>query len=326
MTGNSSLLSPLDRMRLTYKEKEYRDEFFDYAKNHRQEAISLLNDRRLLFLSFFILLPEIGALSLYDGLNGKNRAAYRYCVTILENKNKSEKRALFKDEQLLSALKWIVFTGIDSDGFCSRYDRVIDGAVLVLLRIFYDDSFLSLVVDVIFKRNQRGLFHHDLVWALFETCDRKVLRLVAKYLSSADEPDVKLACELLQFFPSPDLDTGQERYRSYLSWLTENEPYIYFTGENFQRMSTPAYYRVNLDAKYLCRPVTVKGGEPVVPFFQEEKERLTYFYGLSLEEKLTLASFSHYTHRHDLSAWERWMKNPVSQQANDVKATMGGRV
>ncbi|MCJ7691677.1 MAG: hypothetical protein MUO60_20530, partial [Clostridiaceae bacterium] len=79
------------------------------------------------------------------------------------------------------------------------------------------------------------------------------LMLIANYLYSDDPRDIKLACKLLDSVPFIDITTSRDskdKYMDFFYWLKENYPFLYFTGESFQRTSNPIPFKIDLDAKY----------------------------------------------------------------------------
>ncbi|MGH4117329.1 hypothetical protein [Clostridium sp.] len=134
-----------------------------------------------------------------------------------------------------------------------EYDELLDASAALLIKIHKDNSILPSIVDTIFFRNRESLFTHDLIWAFFEARDPYSLMLIANYLHSDDERDIKLACKLLDFVPSIDMTTSRDskdKYMAFFYWLIENYRFLYFTGESFQRTSNPIPYKIDSDAKY----------------------------------------------------------------------------
>lgn len=135
--------------------------------------------------------------------------------------------------------------------------------VSVLINTYRDKNILPLVVDLIFKRNRNEQYIHDLVWALFRSGDLQVLRLIAEYIKSSDPKDVELATKLLNIDEANMRahNYDQERlYESYLNWLEENQPYLYFTQESFHYTSKPIFYAVNLQRKNYKKDIDIELG------------------------------------------------------------------
>ena len=169
------------------------------------------------------------------------------------------------------------------------HDEFLDVTAMLLIKVHKDKTILPIIVDMIFFRNREGLFNHDLIWAFFQARDPYSLMLIANYLGSEDVKDVKLACKLLDFVPSIDMTMGKDskkQYIAFFNWLKENYPFLYFTGESFQRTSKPIPYIVALDAKYLCRQVSLYTGKPLIPYTEKENNLLGYFNNLDENNKL----------------------------------------
>jgi hypothetical protein len=123
----------------------------------------------------------------------------------------------------------------------------MDAAVSVLVNIYIDNSVLPAAADMIFKRNRQGHYTHDLIWAFFRSSTPDALKLTAERICSSDQQDIDLACHLLNFessYLSLNTEDRQKQYQTYLQWLNENAPFLYFTGESFQYSSNPILYKV----------------------------------------------------------------------------------
>jgi hypothetical protein len=128
-----------------------------------------------------------------------------------------------------------------------EYEAVMDAAISVLVNIYKDNSILPAVADMIFKRNRKGHYIHDLIWAYFRSSTPDTLKLTAERICSSDQQDIDLACHLLNLeasYSSLNTEDRQKQYQTYLQWLNENAPFLYFTGESFQYSSNPILYKV----------------------------------------------------------------------------------
>ena len=216
-----------------------------------------------------------------------------------------------------ATLKGMFERGISQLGLSNENDELLDIEALLLTKVHKDKTILPIIVDMIFSRNRKGLFTHDLIWAFFGARDPYSLMLVANYLDSEHIEDVKLACKLLDFVPELDMDMGKDskiQYFAFLYWLEENYPFLYFTGESFQRSSKPIPYRVALDAKYMYRQISVYTGEPLIPLTEKENTILGYFNNLDEENKLLLSKFSIRIHYENIYLWKSWINNSITQQ------------
>ena len=236
-----------------------------------------------------------------------------------------------KIEYLYSNHKKIVYPilkamfegGIAQNGLNNEQDEFLDVASLLLIKVHKDKTILPIIVDMIFSRNREGLFTHDLIWAFFQARDPYSLMLIANYLGSEDINDVKLACKLLDFVPSIDMTTGKcskKQYKAFFYWLEENYPFLYFTGESFQRTSKPIPYIVALDAKYLCKQVSLFTGKPFIPYTEKENNLLGYFNVLDKSNKLLLSKFSLRIHNENIYLWKSWINHSIIRQISIAKA------
>lgn len=227
----------LDRFRLVNGNDMLKAGFRELCEGQGEVAVGLINDKRLLFASLFTLLPEIEELDLCKHLNSRNTIAIKICKKIL----KVDTLLTESSEEIISALKWILTTGAYDDGLNNEYDRILDGTAALLIITYNDKTILPIIADMIFKRNRKGVFTHDLVWAFFKANNKDALKIIAGFLRSANKDDIDLVCKLLNIEPI--------KYNAYLSWLNENYPYIVFTGESFNLTSNPQPVTLDLEVK-----------------------------------------------------------------------------
>ena len=223
-------------------------------------------------------------------------------------------------------LKGMFERGIAENGLNNEHDEFLDVVALLLIKTHKDKTILPLIVDMIFFRNRKGLFTHDLIWAFFQARDPHSLMLIANYLISEDVNDVKLASTLLDFVPSIDMTMGkscEKQYIAFYYWLEENYPFLYFTGESFQRTSKPIPYIVALDAKYLCKQVSLYTSETFIPYTVKENSLLYYFNDLDESNKLLLSSFSRVMHYENIYLWKSWINQSTTKQISIAEARLG---
>lgn len=220
-------------------------------------------------------------------------------------------------------LKGMFERGLAQQGLSNENDEYLDATAVLLIKFHKDKTILPIIVDMIFFRNREGLFTYDLIWAFFQARDPYSLMLIANYLRSENVYDVELACKLLDFIPSIDMSMvkgSKKQYIGFFNWLEENYPFLYFTGESFQRTSKPKPYIVALNAKYLCRRVSLYTGEPFTPYTEKENNLLDYFNNLDNETKLLLSRFSLRTHYENIYLWKSWINNSITQQISTAEA------
>lgn len=328
---NFSTLSYLDRLRLIHGNEQLKTDFYQMAQRNKENAVALINDMRLQFYTLFILLPELQSLNLLEEMSSRNIFAIENYSKILRDVKlsaKINKLGLKEDkEKNYQALKWMINTGAYYDGISDDFDAVIDGTASLLIQRYQDKSILPQVAELIFSRNRNGLLIHDLSWAYFQSQDPYTLKIVAKYLLSQDQADVKLARNLLStnVIKSMNLaSSNYAQYLSYISWLKENYSFLYFTGESFQLSSKPTTYKIDLGSKYLCKSILPHNKKTVVPLSETENNRLESFNQLDCEKQYWLANLSHRLYYKNPNLWKNWMKKSIDQQVEAHQSGLGG--
>lgn len=316
----------LDRIWLSQNVDRFRRTFHELAEQNRQKAFHYLNKEKLPFPSLFILMPEIEALNLYENLNSRNIIALQLCAKKLNHHHLAvhlDRLPPQNSHMKHQVFKWMFNTGVRWEGpHDDPYDAVLDALAALLIRTYEDKTVLPAVADLIFKRNRKGLFIHDLVWSFFQAYDPKKVTLIAKYLLSDKQKDVELACRLLHL-PLPketDRDLGKRKlYKNYRAWLSENRPFLYLTGEHFQLTSDPEPLRIDLEAKYLYKKISPKDRKPLQPLTEKEILCLNQFRETSQEEREILSAYSYQIH-HRKRSWEKFMQKQLPEQVRIAKS------
>ncbi|MCB2296037.1 hypothetical protein LGK95_21535 [Clostridium algoriphilum] len=222
-------------------------------------------------------------------------------------------------------LKDMFVAGLTRHGLSDEDDEFLDVTATILTKFHKDKTILPTIVDMIFFRNREGLFTHDLIWAFFQARDPYSLMLIANYLNSDDINDVKLACKLLDFVPSIDMNIekdNKKQYMDFFNWLKENYSYLHFTGESYQRTSKPVPYIVALDAKYLCRQVSINTGKPFLPLTKRESNLLSRFYNLGEYKQLLLSKYSLRIYYENINLWKSWINHSITKQINIAESKL----
>ena len=136
------------------------------------------------------------------------------------------------EDELRAILRWMLRSGSDVVGLGEEYDTIMDLAALLLIKEYRETDVLPLLVDIIFRRHQRGLNTHDAEWALFESGNPECIAMIARHLLSHDASDVSMARRLLKFIPCPEQDDAAAQYQWVIQWLGRNRRYLAYTGEN----------------------------------------------------------------------------------------------
>ena len=117
---------------------------------------------------------------------------------------------------------------------------------------------------------------------------------------------------------------GEQKYISFLSWIEENSLFLYFTGQSFQETSRPSPYKVDLDAKYLCKNICIGKMNSMRVSHIEEDILLKKFRELDINTKLLLSSFSFKLYRKAPEVWKAWINYPIWKQIGIASA--GGMI
>lgn len=323
--GNSNDKSYLDRIRLEEGADKCRAVFHDLFCKDPRRAVGLLNDQRLTFPCLYLLRDEVRQPYAQRYLNARNRAALRIAEQIKAAGPANANELSSKRDAVYVVLKWILETGVEEIPE-DDYEEVLDVTVSVLINTYGDRDVVPLVVELIFARNRRGRYTHDLVWALFRIHDPEVLKLIAQRVKSPEEKDAELAANLLNLEETdvPAENDKEGRYAGYLQWLEENQPYLYFTQESFQYASNPAFTTVDHARKYLQKGDASYDKQPVSPSDEEEEANLAAFAQLPAEEQKALSGYAQKIRNENAPAWEEWRKAPLPEQIKAAKAGKEG--
>lgn len=288
------------------------------ANERRNNAVRIINDPRLHFASLFVLQPEINEFGLHEELSERNKTALKLCEAIGDEKKyleDADDRIPINSEQVHRVLLWMFNTGAVDNGLSNEFDQIMDITASVLVKTHHEETVLPAIADLIFQRNRVGDYNHDLIWAFFQTRNTRSLKYIAEYLRSPDAKDVELARKLLNLSQETLLD-GQNEYRKYLSWLRENEPYLYFTGEGLQFSNSPALFSADENAKYLCKKIDSRSHKPIVPYSEQELSCLKNFSEAMEDDKSALADYSQTLYKRNHRYWNQWIHYPVDKQIN----------
>ena len=318
-----------DEIRLKFGIDKLKTYFLHLLKFDRKRAIDLINDNRLHFCSLFALQLEIMEYKLFDDLNLQCKSALDIVNGISTRKGTKTRNSIENYKQMShSSMKWILETGSNDDGYSNQFDAILDSTAALLVKIIDDKSVLPILVHMIFNRHRKGLFYYDLLWTFFEARDPHSLFLIARNLSSSDLSDVELARKLLNFIPCINLGAAINNLRLYMlcqSWLYQNLPYLYYTGDNFRQTCNPIPYVISWEAKYLCKPVSPDTGKFIAPLSKEEKIFLEKFKTQSYNNRVILADYSFRVYHYNSSMWSIWLRYPIIDQIR-MAGTIGGRL
>lgn len=297
-----------------------RSFFHQLTKTNEKEALNLINDENLHFASLFVLKPEIEELKLFQKLNIRNRIALRITSEILLSKeNISDVEDLSCDyiQAVHSTLKWMLETGCINDGLNDQYDEVLDITAIYLTKVYRDKTVLPIIAEMIFRRYKQGLLIHHLAWAFFESRDPISLSIISERLLSKELKDIELAQKLLSFVPDIGIRNKidiKEQYLSFLDWFGKNNLFLRFTEECFQQTNNPVIYRVVLEGKYLCEPISIDTGKILRTLSSKECKLIDEFKRLDKNTQILLSEFSVMLHHNNIYKWQHWLKCPIEEQ------------
>lgn len=317
---NTNRLSYLDNLRISGGTERVRQVFGGLVRRDRREALMQLCNKSLQFPTFFILLHDIAAFELTSELDPQKKAAVHICnkKIILPGLNPSDIETQ-QGEILYKALLWMFDTGKlwgGPGGGRDGFDSVMDYVSARLILDFDEKTVLPDVVELIFRRNRRGLLIHDLVWCFFQTLGHDSLTKTAGYLMSSNPKDRELACKMLhlEIGAVPDRAEAKELYDYFINWLNDNKPYLYLTGEHFQMTSNPMHLSCDLEAKYLNKEISPRYRAPIEPLSENEADCLRAFREVPTNEQRLLTDYSHTLRRLDARLWDEWMHKQVAEQ------------
>ena len=332
---NDRPLSLLDNVRLSNKVQELKNYFREQLQINHDKAMEMINDQNLHFSTIYLLKSELTEKIIQRELNPVYHKALDIADLLsMEITRRSggiygkiEKKLRTLDKDGISALRWIVGTGGPEDGLGSKYEQLIERSAALLIKSYGDTTQLPSLVEIIFARNRRKALIHELVWAFFEARSPDSLKLLAQHLNSHDERDVELARRLLCFIPGITDNCTHTRLSPYTrasGWLDENRPFLCYTGENLHVSNKPMSYNVSLTAKYLCHPISIETGEPLMRFIPSENKKLSELEKLPDKQQEKLADFSWMLYRRNIYLWNTWIRLSINEQSALASQMTGG--
>jgi hypothetical protein len=330
-------LGLLDNLRLSNGPEGLKNYFRELLRVDRNSALAAINDSDTRFGTLYLLKSELPEKIVQSDLNPLYRKAVDLADSLTGKVSPGKESNMRKaDGETSSVLRWIIRTGLPEEGLGSKYEQLMERSAALLVKSFGDASILPELADMIFERNRRGALLHELVWAFFEARCPESLRLFAQRLESADRRDVELAKNLLCFIPciadEASATTAEETthnflrsesgdsagaglYLAVMNWLSENKHFLRYTGESLHLCSMPRHYRVSWPAKYLCRPVSLDSGEPMLEYTAAETGTLSRFEKLPEILQEQLAEYSYALNKRDIRQWSAWIRLPLEEQA-----------
>lgn len=332
---NGRPLSLLDNVRLSNSTQELINYFREQLQINHDKAMEMINDQNLHFSTLYLLKSELTDKATVRELNPIYRNALDIAnllsIEIPRGSGrifgKLEKKLRSLDNENISALRWIVGTGGPEDGLGSKYEQLIERSAAFLIKSLGDTTQLEELAEMIFARNRRKAPIHELVWAFFEARSPDSLKLLAQRLNSRESRDTELASRLLCFIPGiadNSIHTRLSPYTKASVWLDENRPFLCYTGENLHMSNKPMSYSVSLAAKYLCHPISIETGEPLMRFLPSEDKKLSELEKLTEKKQEKLADFSWMLYRRNIYQWNTWIRLSINEQSALASQMTGG--
>ncbi|MCX8128801.1 MAG: hypothetical protein N3I35_01725 [Clostridia bacterium] len=326
--SDSNPPSFLDKLRNDSGVDECKKFFSSLVRKNTRKSLRLINDEQLNFSTLFALQPVIRKHGLYRYLTVRNKNALNIASQIRAVKNGSEQNKARSPMPMTHyELKWMLETGYRDDGLSNEYGEVLDSVSILLARQYKDKAALNIIAEMLFNRYRNKAFIYDLAWGLLESSNPDCLVLIAERLNSDVSSDVELARKLLSFIPCMNSNTARENkklYQAVSSWIHENYPFLYYTGEGFQQTSNPVPYAVSYEAKYLCRPVYPESGKIKDPLGENENKLLSDIKDLDSTKKSLLANYSYRLYCQNIYWWNKWLTYPVAEQVRIAETMTGG--
>lgn len=324
----ANLLGLLDNVRLGNGTDGLKNFYNDLLKRDKTKALELINDQYLKFGSLYQLRYECADPQIAKAMNPLYGKALQIIPKLSGGADRHSEAMMRSDgDSTHAALRWMMKTGFDENEAGSGYDQVMERTAALLTKSFNDTDVLREIAEMIFAKNRSGRLIHELVWAFFEARKPESLTLIVQGLDSADNRDVELAKRLLRFIPCVRENAGMPmnavRIKA-MSWLQDNLPFLYYTGESLHLSGQPLLYAVEWNAKYLCRPVSAENGELLSILNPFENELMKHFSELPENKRINLADFSYLLYRTNFNQWTNWIQLPLAGQTSLTERYMGG--
>jgi len=310
-------LSKLDQIRLNDGNDKCRKFLEHTFYRNGKEAVELINDDNLSFPTFYALLHLIRVFGLARYLDKKKSIALDIINQIILPRGfyRGREYLSMKDQSVYETLLWMANTGKEED-IDNQYEHVMDVAISVLIDTYEDKDILEAVDEMIFKRNAKGRYINDLVWAFFNSKDPKTIKLLLKRLRSDNPNESQLAQKLLNI--EEDIVSKENFCAEYSQWLEENGEFIYFTEESNQYASNPVLLKEDLARKYFNKGVKDYRHQPYVPLSAQEAECLAAFNALNDDDKAILSEYSKKKRDKSQAEWKDWINKPIEEQIKEA--------
>lgn len=305
-------LKYLDDIRLSRGSEQLRSYYKNLLTVDRDKALNVVNEN-IQFPTLYIIKDYLNTPYVKDYLSSRNQNALYICKGILE-KEIAETRyfSQVSNKVIYNVLKWMVETGYREDKTDEEYDEIMDISCSLLIKLYKDNSFLPVVTQLIFERNRKNSFSYDLIWTMFESKDPKCLLLIAEKLFSNNTKDVELSEKLLNFIEVKKHLKSNEKHKYIKKWLKINHPFLYYTGETYHQSCDCKPFRLCLESKYACTPISQTPDDRMN--WTIDEQRIIQFNNLSDNLRYHLASFSYSLNQSHKNLWYRWINSSLKEQ------------
>ncbi|MDP4180827.1 MAG: hypothetical protein Q8942_07020 [Bacillota bacterium] len=306
----------LDQIRLNKGIEKMKGAYNDLLSHNEEEALDMLNSENLQFPTLFVLHGEIKKQRLLDKLNSRNKLALNIINTVFSDNIRFD-----SDEENHKTAKWMLETGYESDGLNPHYDELLDKVAVALIKIYNDHDSLRIIEKLIYNRYNRGSYIYDLVWAFFESRNPESIKMVVKRLLSKDSKDLELSQKLLGFVPCPNRENEHDiifQYKYTSRWISENLPYLCYTGDHFQQTPCPIPFELSLENKYLQNTTQLESPKNQRSYTEDELSILDDFRKLEPDKQELLSNHSHFLHKISKKRWKKWINKSIADQIENV--------
>lgn len=300
-------INSLEQVRKTMENKDFLDKFVKNIDN--KTAINIFNTEKISFVTFYQLIPHFEKQNLIEKFPRKYNVTHKILNNNIEN---------IKENDLYNAQKWIFSSAVNENYFTNDYDEIIDNSANSLLHDFKDYSILNDVCTLIFMRNRKNLYNHDLLRTYLMVNDKNNIKYIINMLKSSDITDVDFARELLDNFNTEN--TKIETFSAWNNWYNENSPYLFYTNENFQQTSNPSTYKIDLKSKYLQKSITNNRENDI--FSIKEQEKLKEIENIAENDVLSVCHYTHLVKNYKKKS--DWTALPINDRIRIANKHFGG--
>lgn len=314
---SDTITSLLDNVRLSNGPDCLRNYYTDIVGRDSQKALELLNDPGLSFATLFVLRYDLKGLNSSRAFNPLYNTALKLTELLSGSRGiQTEVKIRSGGSNTKAVLYWMIHTGYRDERLGISYDTLMDNIAALLVKSFEDTLALPDIIDLAFMRHRAGKEIHDLIWAFFEACTPQSLIYIVNRLNSSYGTDITLARKLLHFIPfvSEGIMKDAALYSSVRQWLSDNLPFLYYSGESLNLSPQPEYYILSLACKYLCHAVSPKTGRPLQALQYMEQQLFRDFSSLPRHMQEKLSDFSYTLFRTNSYKWSMWLALPITQQ------------